>query len=73
MEKVKKENNPTDCTKCLYYEYDEESGEDFCTLSLDEDEYVAFMNRKSVGCPYYREYDEYSTVRKQNELPDSRK
>lgn len=71
MAEVKNTPQPTDCTSCLYFEYDELADEDVCTLSLDEDEYAAFLHRRSVGCPYYRAYDEYMTVKKQNELPDS--
>lgn len=52
------------CEDCLYYDCDE-NGEYYCTASLDEDEAVAF--RLTGGdCPYFRFYDEYKSVRKQN-------
>jgi len=52
------------CEDCLYYDCDE-NGEYYCQASLDEDEAVAF--RLTGGdCPYFRFYDEYKSVRKQN-------
>ena len=33
---------------------------------LDEDELVRFIKGDSGNCPYYRYYDEYKFVRKQN-------
>ena len=48
------------CEKCWYNEYDEETDECFCSLVLDEDEYVRF-------CRYFRPSgSEYDIVRKQN-------
>ena len=54
------------CDTCVYFDYDEESDERVCCKSLDEDEYERFTSRHVTDCPYYRTYDEYSTVRKQN-------
>lgn len=54
------------CEDCVYYDYDEDYEEDVCTLSLDEDEMVRFMTGKHKGCPYYKFYDEYKSVQKQN-------
>lgn len=34
------------CEKCWYNEYDEETDECFCSLVLDEDEYVAFAKSR---------------------------
>ena len=70
-ENEKKEafSSATPCEECQYFEYDDLMDEEICTLSLDEDEYVAFLNRKSRGCPYFRSGREYDTVKKQNELP----
>ena len=45
---------------------DEESGEMSCTVSLDEDEMLGFMLGRVNACPYYRQYDEYKSVQKQN-------
>ena len=33
---------PMDCEHCVYYVYDEEADEDFCDLSLDEDEEITY-------------------------------
>ncbi len=62
----KKDPQESMCQRCLYYDYDEESGEDCCQLYLDEDEMVSFIGRRTAHCPYFRDYDEYKTVRKQN-------
>ncbi len=50
----------------MFYDYDEEFGEDVCIANLDEDESVDFMTGRSNECPYYRYYDEYKSVQKQN-------
>ena len=55
------------CEKCWYNEFDEESGEDFCSLVLDEDEYVRLMTEGNKPCRYFRpDGSEYDIVRKQN-------
>ena len=33
---------------------------------MDEDEYLAFLTNKNDNCPYYKYYDEYKSVQKQN-------
>lgn len=57
---------PMDCEHCVYFVYDEEADADFCNLSLDEDEEGKFLSSGSRYCPWFRRYDEYKTVRKQN-------
>lgn len=55
------------CEDCLYFDVvDEESGEMSCTISLDEDEQLHFMLGRVSTCPYYKQYDEYKSVRRQN-------
>ncbi len=55
------------CEKCWYNEYDEETDESFCSLVLDEDEYVHLMQDKNKTCRYFRsDGNEYDIVRKQN-------
>ena len=55
------------CEKCWYNEYDDELQEDFCSLVLDEDEYVSLMSDKNKTCRYFRPNgNEYDIVRKQN-------
>ena len=54
------------CEKCWYNEYDEETDESFCSLVLDEDEYVRLMQDKNKTCRYFRsDGNEYDIVRKQ--------
>ena len=50
------------CDSCEFYDRDEES----CSLSLDEDEAVEFLSGRVRECKYYRFYDEYKLVQKQN-------
>ena len=54
------------CEDCLYFDYDEELDEDVCCLDLDEDEMMRFLSGRYAACPYYRFYDEYKLVQKQN-------
>ena len=67
---LKKKDSATqsDCTRCVYYDFDEEYDDYVCNLSLDEDEYVRLsaFGSKRADCPYFRDYDEYKSVRKQN-------
>ena len=57
----------TNCEDCLYYDYaDDEGDEMICTLDLDEDEMERLASGRYKGCPYYRDFDEYKRVRKQN-------
>ncbi len=53
------------CESCEFARIDEETGDLICDALLDEDEMVDFY-RSSGGCKYYRYYDEYKMVRKQN-------
>ena len=53
------------CEECEYYDYDEQTDEYFCKMSLDEDEMVKFLSGKNRSCPYYKYYDEYKSVHKQ--------
>ena len=54
------------CESCEFYDYDDEYEQYYCTQKLDEDEMIRFLNRDTFTCPYYRYYDEYKVVRKQN-------
>lgn len=54
------------CESCEFYDYDDEWGEYICSMSLDEDEMIDFLSRNTNRCPYYRFYDEYKSVQKQN-------
>ena len=46
--------------------YDEDSETYSCIINLDEDEAQRFMAGDSGGCTYFRFYDEYKMVKKQN-------
>ena len=48
------------------YDYNEEDDMFECRVDLDEDEFLAFMTKKTQNCPYYKFYDEYKSVQKQN-------
>ena len=54
------------CEYCEYFDYDEEIDADVCTLNLDMDEMVNFMTGQTRDCPYFKFYDEYKFVQKQN-------
>ena len=55
------------CEDCVYYDVtDEESGDRDCTLAFDEDEYLRYRLTARAVCPYFRYYDEYKSVQKQN-------
>ena len=54
------------CESCEYYDYDEDYGEYVCKMNLDEDEYVRLLTGNNKDCPYYKFYDEYTSVQKQN-------
>ena len=54
------------CESCVFYDYDEEYDEYVCTMNLDQDEMGAFLSGYTKACPYYRFYDEYKSVQKQN-------
>ncbi|MBE6966185.1 MAG: hypothetical protein IJB42_04040 [Oscillospiraceae bacterium] len=58
--------NGTMCEFCLNYEYDEEYGDYFCLIDMDEDDAGRFDFYSKRGCPYYHPGDEYTIVRKQN-------
>ena len=54
------------CETCEFARVDEETGDLICDAFFDEDDMVRFMSDKSGGCKYYRAFDEYKMVRKQN-------
>lgn len=55
------------CDNCEYFDFDEDYGENVCTLGavFDEDDY-AKMNGEKSRCPYFKFYDEYKFVQTQN-------
>ena len=69
MESKKAKNKkeaPSQCDMCAYYDYDEEWEEYVCAMNMDEDEAVRYYSGGHQNCPYFRFYDEYKIVQKQN-------
>lgn len=54
------------CENCEFYDYDEEYEMYICTQRMDEDEMSRFMQGGYRSCPYFKFYDEYKSVQKQN-------
>ena len=61
-----KKQAPTNCEQCAYNVYDEEYDCDVCSVNLDEDEMIRFLSGSDYHCPYFKFYDEYKMVQKQN-------
>ena len=54
------------CEDCVYFDFDEDYNDYICTQSLDEDELALLTRDGARSCPYFRFYDEYKSVQKQN-------
>lgn len=67
MEKKKNstQNELSSCERCVFYDYDEELEEFVCMACLDQDE-LSSLDGHSAACRYFRFYDEYKSVQKQN-------
>lgn len=63
---MSEKNSAVRCEDCLYFDYDEELEEECCQLDLDEDDFFRLASSHHASCPYYRFYDEYKLVQKQN-------
>ena len=61
-----KKDTATNCESCVYYDYDEDYEAYVCCAGLDEDDMVRFLSGNTARCPYYRFYDEYKSVQRQN-------
>ncbi len=62
-----KSKHPAQCDSCVHYDYIDDDGTLGCTVDIDEDD----MYRERAGymhtaCPYYKYYNEYKSVQKQN-------
>ena len=62
----KEQDKTGPCETCLYFDVLDASGEEGCTVDIDEDEAYRERSDPRNACPYYRFYDEYKLVRKQN-------
>ena len=63
--KSKKELPPTNCEMCVYFDTDPDTGEEYCSVNLDEDEMERFLRSDFRNCPFYRRGDDYRTARRQ--------
>ena len=54
------------CEQCLYYDFDEELGTEVCQMPMDQDEMSDWLSMEEKRCPYFRFYDEYKSVQRQN-------
>ncbi|MBE6557033.1 MAG: hypothetical protein E7664_04750 [Ruminococcaceae bacterium] len=63
---AKQKKQVSNCETCVYFDYDEDAEADVCTANLDEDDMVRFLGGSTFYCPFYRFYDEYKSVRRQN-------
>lgn len=54
------------CELCANYCYDDEDECWYCNINLDEDEMMRFLTDSNESCPYFKLYDEYGIVKKQN-------
>ena len=61
-----KKQAATSCESCEFYDFDEDLEAYVCIQNLDEDEMQSFLSRQTKACPFYRFYDEYKLVQKQN-------
>lgn len=53
------------CESCAYYTYDEEYEEYVCDVNLDEDDMARLISSGYKECPFWRNGDEYDTVKHQ--------
>ena len=65
-EKKVEQKTSVSCETCMYFDYDEAYQEEICTMDMDEDEMERLAAGRYSSCPYYRFYDEYKFVQKQN-------
>ena len=61
-----KNKKAVNCEDCMYFEYDEEYEEYYCTQScMDEDDQARMAEDSRFVCPFYRTGNEYTIVKKQ--------
>ena len=61
---MKKLTRDQGCDTCEFYNWDENMQENVCTANRDEDEFYRMMTSRK--CPFYKYYNEYKSVQKQN-------
>jgi len=65
-QKKKSGGVPSACEYCEYYDFDDELEQYICTQALDQDELASFVFGDTSACRYFKFYDEYKSVQKQN-------
>ncbi len=65
MKPLKRRPTMTSCDFCAYNEYDEADECYYCSVNMDEDDMVRFIQSSYRNCPYYKSGDEYQIVRHQ--------
>ncbi len=58
-------NKSNQCGYCLYYDYDEELDEHYCSLNIDQDDAAKMRYNREASCPYFRIGNEYTIINKQ--------
>ena len=53
------------CETCVYFVFDEEYEDYYCSADMDEDDYARLMQDAHRKCPFWRDGDEYAVVRHQ--------
>ena len=53
------------CETCAFYVYDDEYDEYVCDINMDEDDAARLISSHYKECPFWRNGDEYETVRHQ--------
>lgn len=56
----------SNCETCEFFDWDEDIGDYICTADIDEDDMYRLTENPHARCPFYKYYDEYKSVRKQN-------
>lgn len=64
--KTKKKTRSTPCETCAHFDVIYDDGTLGCTIDIDEDDAYRERSGSDNGCPYYKFYDEYKSVQKQN-------
>jgi hypothetical protein len=64
--KAERRKAPHGCDTCVYYDIIDDDGTWGCVVDIDEDDAYREREDRRAACPYYKFYDEYKSVQKQN-------
>ena len=62
----KKKETGSACEYCEYYDWNDATEQYECVAGLDQDELWSFISGDTGSCRYFKFYDEYKSVQKQN-------